>query len=58
VAVQLPPVASESEQQKIQDYLDEYFKKIRVQVYWGEAKDFVTDLMERWERSKEGGVKR
>jgi hypothetical protein len=55
VAVQLPPEPSKAERQKILDYLNEYFKQIRVQVYWGEARDFVADLKERWDRFKQGG---
>ncbi len=43
VAVQLPP--EDSEQQK---YWVEYFDKMEVKVYWGEAANFVTELRNRW----------
>jgi hypothetical protein len=48
VAVQLPPGASDAEK-AAQKYLTEYYDGIQVRVYWGEAKDFMTELRERWE---------
>ena len=52
VAVQLPPDASEPERLKAQSYLTEYFKNTDVRVYWGTARDFSTELKERWEKFK------
>jgi hypothetical protein len=35
-----------------EEYLDTYFKKIDVSVYWGDAATFARDLRERWESYK------
>ena len=43
VAVQLPP--EDLEQQK---YWVEYFDKMDVKIYWGDAKNFVTELRDHW----------
>jgi hypothetical protein len=50
VTVQLPPQstdAPESTQQPVQKYLDEYFNKIDVRVYWGTAREFAAELRQR-----------
>lgn len=46
VTVQLPsePPAADEEA-----YLDEYFGKLDVRVYWGTAEKFMAELRERWE---------
>ena len=55
VAVQLTPTTSdvsEKGQQRAQTYLDSYFEKIqqiKVRVYWGDIKEFATELRQRWE---------
>ena len=55
IAVQLaPPAADNTEKGKLdaQRYLDTYFEKIqqvKVRVYWGDIKEFVTELRQRWE---------
>ncbi len=46
VAVQLPP--DNTEQSAQQKYLTEYFGNIKVQVYWGTARDFTNELRDRW----------
>jgi hypothetical protein len=43
VAVQLPP-----EDLKQQEYLVDYFGNIKVEVYWGTAKEFAAELRDRW----------
>jgi hypothetical protein len=57
VTVQLPPVptdAPESTQQQVQKYLDEYFNRIDIRVYWGTATEFAAELRRRWEESPNG----
>lgn len=43
VAVQLPP--QEAQQQKYWEY---YFGRMEVKLYWGDAKNFATELRDRW----------
>lgn len=43
VAVQLPRGDSE------EAYLSKYFRGMKVHVFWGDAKEFVTEFRERWE---------
>ncbi len=43
VAVQLPRGEPEEK------YLSKYFADMKVQVFWGEAKEFVTEFRQRWE---------
>ena len=60
VAVQLAPsAADDSEKGKLdaQNYLDTYFEKIqqvKVRVYWGDIKEFTTELRQRWEDFSNG----
>lgn len=42
---------SEAQQQKAQEYLSNYYQDIDVQVYWGTARDFCTELAQRWHDS-------
>lgn len=54
VTVQLPPLPAgvdETAQDKIQRYLNAYFDNAdrRMQVYWGSADEFVTELNRRWQ---------
>jgi hypothetical protein len=51
VAVQIPPDCQEQDRQRCQqEYLKKYFGKLNVQVYWGTAKDFATELGDRWRK--------
>ena len=43
----LPADATEEDRQQIQRYLDKYFSKIEVRVYWGTAAEFAAELRER-----------
>jgi hypothetical protein len=57
VTVQLPPVPtgdSESMQRRVQKYLDEYFNRIDMRVYWGTAREFAAELRQRWEEFSNG----
>lgn len=49
VAVQLPPGGEDQDEQ--QKYLSEYFANIKVQVYWGTAQEFLSELQKRWKES-------
>lgn len=52
ISVQLPPAgldSSDSKCQKVQKYLDEYFERIDIKVYWGTAQEFMKELRQRWE---------
>ena len=44
VTVQLSPASTE-----VQKYMDKYFNRIDVRVYWGTAREFSAELRERWE---------
>jgi hypothetical protein len=44
VTVQLAPASTE-----MQEYMDKYFNRIDVRVYWGTAREFAAELRKRWE---------
>ena len=59
VAVQLTPSSlsdnSEDGKKRAQEYLNDYFatiQQIKVKVYWGDIKEFSTELRWRWEKFK------
>ena len=55
ISVQLPPLkpgATAEENSKAQQYLNEYFERIDIKVYWGTAHEFMTELRTRWEAMK------
>jgi hypothetical protein len=58
VAVQLPPSdMDDASRQKAQDYLNNYFEqiqKIKVQVFWGNARNFATELRTRMGKTPDG----
>ena len=35
---------------KQQEYLSEYFERMNMRVYWGDAREFARELRERWEK--------
>jgi hypothetical protein len=43
---------SQNEKEKAQAYLDEYFSKIDIKVYWGTSRDFTKELRSRWDKIK------
>lgn len=55
VSVQLLPLpdeASDDVRSSVQDYLDNYFlDTMKVSIFWGTAKEFCTQLRERWDNS-------
>jgi hypothetical protein len=55
ISVQLMPggdSVSQNEKEKAQAYLDEYFSKIDIKVYWGTSRDFTKELRSRWDKIK------
>ena len=42
--------ALESTRQPVQKYLDEYFSKIDMRVYWGTAREFAAELRQRCQK--------
>ena len=44
VAVIRAPAGAEKVEEKLQDYLTKYYENIDVRVYWGTAREFVTEL--------------
>jgi SIR2-like domain len=52
MSVQLPPFTEDmtaEQKQRVQGYFDEYFKELRIGVFWGTCRDFVSELSRRWE---------
>jgi hypothetical protein len=57
VSVQLVPVgaeASDEQKREVQDYLDQYFEKLNVRVYWGTCREFARELRRQWEAFSRG----
>jgi len=54
ISVQLPPISSSdpATQHNAQKYLDSYFGMFDIKVYWGTAREFMTELRQRWEDYK------
>jgi hypothetical protein len=51
VSVQLSPTAEdlpEERRKRIEDYLDSYFLRLNIQVYWGTCREFIAELKKRW----------
>jgi hypothetical protein len=52
ISVQLEPTKAEAtaqEKAQVRKYLDKYFSKLNVNVYWGTSQEFVTELRQRLE---------
>jgi hypothetical protein len=51
VTIQRPPHAggTDSNEDHIREYLDEYFGRISIKVYWGTAREFASELRQRYE---------
>jgi hypothetical protein len=52
VSVQFVPVGDEvsnEERVKVQNYLNHYFGKHEIKVYWGKCREFLAKLKEKWE---------
>ena len=59
IAVQLTPSAladnSDEDKTRAQEYLNDYFatiQQIKVKVYWGDIREFTTELRTRWDKFK------
>jgi len=50
ITVQLPPKNA-----MVVDYLTNYFREAGIRVYWGTAREFVTELKKRWDEAKKPG---
>jgi hypothetical protein len=57
VATMLPPVETSDpkKQEKAQDFLTKYYGNIAVSIYWGTARDFLSELGTRWEQFSRNG---
>ena len=50
ISVQLvPDVGSKEQKEQAQKYLDSYFEKLDIRVYWGDCCEFSAELKRRWE---------
>lgn len=54
VTVQLHPETSEELRVRAIEYLNRYFDKKDIVVYWGDVRDFMTELSRRW-KERSGG---
>ncbi|MCD6160926.1 MAG: SIR2 family protein [candidate division Zixibacteria bacterium] len=57
VSVQLTPSeigVSDEQREKVQEYLDSYFGKLEIKVYWGTCREFAAELKKRWEEFDHG----
>lgn len=57
ITVQLVPEPDQSRaitREQVQKYLEDYFAKDDIVVYWGKARDFARELRERWEEFNGG----
>jgi hypothetical protein len=52
ISVQLSPLkdtASDAQKRNAEEYLNRYFSKLDIRVYWGDARKFAKELREHWE---------
>jgi len=57
ISVQIAPAgktAALPQQEKAQDYLDDYYGELKIRVYWGTCREFAGELAQRWERFERG----
>ncbi len=53
VAVMLPPGSTDKERERARVYLDAYYTKaFDLDIYWGTAREFCAELLQRWEQHK------
>jgi hypothetical protein len=50
VSVQLQPDVPAEMRENVQNYLDQYYGKEKVRVYWGAAENFAQELRDRWSK--------
>jgi hypothetical protein len=48
IAVMRPPAGGEPNQEKVKAFLTKFYENINVRVYWGDARDFLAELQQRW----------
>jgi hypothetical protein len=49
IAVLKPPGDDELARRQ-RDYLDKYYANMKLEVYWGTAREFAAELREHWEK--------
>ena len=52
VSVQLSQVRQDmpdEQKESVQRYFDKHFSSLRIRVFWGTCRDFVSELSRRWE---------
>jgi hypothetical protein len=57
ISVQIAPDddgITKAQQEKVQKYLEDYFKNLDVRVYWGSCREFAAELRRRWEVYNDG----
>lgn len=57
VSVQIAPSGdrvTQEQKERAQQYLTNYYAQLRIRVYWGTARDFATELQQRWEGFQDG----
>ncbi len=57
ISIQIAPEhegISKEQQEKVQKYLESYYAKDKVLVYWGSCRDFAAELRRRWEVYNDG----
>jgi len=53
IAVQIPPIISNKQQIKMQNYLERYtLNMFDVRIYWGTTQEFLEELEKRWNNLK------
>jgi hypothetical protein len=55
ISVQLAPLgktASDDQKRNAEEYLNRYFSKLDIRVYWGNATEFAKELSQHWELAK------
>ncbi len=58
VSVQLPHVTPDmtaEQKESVQKYFDNYYENLRIRVFWGTCREFVSELGRRWEAFNDSG---
>lgn len=55
ISVQLAPGGTDEQKKYARQYMDKYFGKLDIEIYWGTCDDFAKDLRARWE-DFDGGI--
>jgi hypothetical protein len=54
VSVQIAPGKEEVQKRKVEEYLTRYYGTLNIRVYWGDCREFATELRQRWDDFKNG----